>query len=749
MDGQPLGAGDWSVPGFAMIGELGSGAFGRVVLAVDANGRQVAIKYLAPQWVGDHVSVARFRAEARLLAQIDDPNVVRFYEYVEAGGAAAIVMEYVEGVSLGRMISEFGPTVPEAALLVLRGSLLGLAAAHRLGVVHRDYKPANILVQPDGTSRLTDFGVAVAGGASTGMGGTPAYMAPEQFLGMVGASADVYGATVVFFECLTGHRPYQADTGVALAAAHAGAPIPVEEVPEPLRPLIAHGMAKDPADRPMTADLFVTELEQVAGTRYGPDWADRGRIALAAAAGALIPAGALLLASGGVGAGGGSVSATAAGGTSFFSSTLGIGALSAAAIVVVAAGSYAAVRIVGSSTPKPKAAITAAPDVVTASIVASPAQVTSPDCAVNGHSTLTGTITVSGRAATVQYEWVTSNGTSTPGTATFDRPGSQTVTGSLDAGPGTYTGTLRILQPVQVSSDPATVVIECASASPHKATTPPVTTSLSISGSPVAQGGGYTINASGFQPNEKIVFSGDPDGDTTAIADSSGAASATVNVAGTAQTGTFTITGTGQNSGSTATGSVTIVPGTSTLHPALSASPGTVRTGDSITISATGFRPGETVGITFDTPDDHFSAQPTADSHGDVTVGSGTITTAAAGSYTIRAAGAASGATASTDFTVQAAQAACSPTISVSPQEVTQNAIFTISGSGFLPNTSIQMSFDPGQFNNVAPTSDSSGSFSVDVTDLAGPGTYTITASANGCAQTTTTLTVIPDVTPT
>lgn len=295
--GAGTGAGrEWTVPGYQHVQELGSGASGRVVLALhEASGRSVAIKYLAPRLLSDMRFVERFRAEARLLAGLSDPHLVQFLDYVESPEGAAIVMELVGGVSLRAILDRNPVLEPEAALVLLKGSLLGLAAAHAAGVVHRDYKPGNVLVPAEGDSKLADFGIAVPVGANPGFAGTPAYMAPEQWVrGTPSPATDVYAATVVFVECLAGAQPYRGSTLEEWSTAHRTAPVPVDAVPESLRALVNHGMAKDPAQRPASAAAFVDELESVASTAYGKGWEKRGRkrlVALVSLLAALIPRG--------------------------------------------------------------------------------------------------------------------------------------------------------------------------------------------------------------------------------------------------------------------------------------------------------------------------------------------------------------------------------------------------------------------------------------------------------------------------
>jgi eukaryotic-like serine/threonine-protein kinase len=287
---------EWKVPGYTELKRIGSGGFGDVVLARhDASGTLVAIKYLRHDLLADPEFAEMFRREATVLASLDDPNVVRLYEYVESLSGSAIVMELIGGVSLREILTYQGKTTPEAALVVLQGSLLGLGAAHRRGVVHRDYKPENVLVNGDGISKLADFGIAARSGDRPVPAGTLLYAAPEQLDGAPASPAsDIYAATATFYECLTGRPPFSGESA-DLLRQHRSEPVPVDSIPEPLRPLVAAGMAKDPVRRPTDATTFITELTTAASASYGRHWHDRGRSHLGEAAlllAALWPSGA-------------------------------------------------------------------------------------------------------------------------------------------------------------------------------------------------------------------------------------------------------------------------------------------------------------------------------------------------------------------------------------------------------------------------------------------------------------------------
>src|SRR4051794_10554904 len=333
----------WVVPGYTEERELGRGASGRVVAAVhDASGQEVAIKYLAPRLFRDQAFLDGFRAEADVLRSLDVPQVVRLFDYAEEPGAgAAIVMELVNGISLHQMITRQGSTSPESALVVLKGSLLGLASAHQLGIVHRDYKPENVLVTGAGDSKLTDFGVAVQAGKKAPAAGTPLYMAPEQWHGAPATPAtDIYAATAVFFECLTGKTPFSGRLG-QLAMQHETAAVPIGMVEEPLQQLIERGMAKDPRDRPRNAMEFVGELNWVAERAYGPDWEERGQGELGRRSAALLL---LLLGGAVVGAAGGSFTASALAAMSRRKKVVLAGAAVGVLVAIAAAGTTLALQ---------------------------------------------------------------------------------------------------------------------------------------------------------------------------------------------------------------------------------------------------------------------------------------------------------------------------------------------------------------------------------------------------------------------
>ncbi|WP_433329644.1 serine/threonine-protein kinase [Spirillospora sp. CA-294931] len=266
----------WTVPGFTHVGELGTGSGGRVVLAVDdLTQTKVAIKYLDGRLGRDSGFLDRYRAVARLMSQLEDPNIVDLYEFVETPEGTAAVMERVDGVSLRRVLAAQGPTGPLAALSMLGGTLVGLAAAHAAGVVHGGLRPSEILIDTEGNSRITDFGLAPPGGeAQAG----PAYGAPELWDGAPASIAsDLYAATIIFYECLTGRPPFTARSQSGVARAHRENPIPAEEVPGPLRELITQGLAKDPRERPASAAEFLRLVEEAAVGAYGPAWEAQGR----------------------------------------------------------------------------------------------------------------------------------------------------------------------------------------------------------------------------------------------------------------------------------------------------------------------------------------------------------------------------------------------------------------------------------------------------------------------------------------
>ncbi len=256
---------------YRTIERVGSGGMAVVLLAEDERlGRQVAIKRLHAE--SPETTAERFRREARLGASLNHPNVVAVYDIVTDDEGVLIVMEYVEGETLRDAI-ERGPLEPKRALEVLRGLAAALDHAHGEGIVHRDVKPANVLLGKDGRTKLADLGIATAveGTRLTMSGtvlGTAAYMAPEQLEGhKPGPPTDIYSLAVVAWEALAGRRAYEGRTPLAIAHRKSSDPPPYLSEVWPAAPaaaaeVLARAMGPDPAGRPATATALVDELER-------------------------------------------------------------------------------------------------------------------------------------------------------------------------------------------------------------------------------------------------------------------------------------------------------------------------------------------------------------------------------------------------------------------------------------------------------------------------------------------------------
>ena len=255
--------------------QIAVGGTGQVWRAADTVlGRAVAVKLLRPEYAGHAETLARFRGEARHAAQLAHPGIVRVYDYGLAGpeGAPFLVMELVDGPSLAAVMAR-GPLAPSWVLDMIAQVAAALAAAHAAGLVHRDIKPGNLLVAPDGTVKITDFGIAHAAGSApltrTGtLPGTPGYLAPERALGGPASPAsDLYSLGVVGWECLAGTPPF---TGtpleIASAHAHQDLPPPPAAVPARVAGLVAELTAKDQAARPPSAAAVAARAWKLRGT---------------------------------------------------------------------------------------------------------------------------------------------------------------------------------------------------------------------------------------------------------------------------------------------------------------------------------------------------------------------------------------------------------------------------------------------------------------------------------------------------
>jgi len=257
--------------------QLGQGGMGVVYRALDLElGETVAIKVLRSEYLaGNSEALERFKSEIRLARRISHRNVVRTHDLGEIGGLYYITMEYAEGKILADLIRQRGALPPAIVLSVGKQLLRALEVAHEEGIIHRDIKPDNVLVQPDGVVKVMDFGIARRMEGSDGLTranmvvGTPAYMAPEQLMGeALDARADLYSAGCVLYQCAVGRAPVELTSeGSLMRMLFAEPPAPphvqVPGFPETLSAVIMRLMARERSERPGTAGEAVGLLEAV------------------------------------------------------------------------------------------------------------------------------------------------------------------------------------------------------------------------------------------------------------------------------------------------------------------------------------------------------------------------------------------------------------------------------------------------------------------------------------------------------
>jgi eukaryotic-like serine/threonine-protein kinase len=255
--------------------KLGAGGMADVYLAEDQElGRRVAIKILNDRHANDDQFIERFRREAKNAAALNHPNIVSIYDRGNAEDTYYIAMEYLDGKTLKQLIISRGAAPVNVAIEYARQILSALRFAHRHGIVHRDIKPHNVLVDSEGRVKVTDFGIARAGTSQmteTGsIVGTAQYLSPEQARGgEVDQRSDLYSLGVVLYELLTGKTPFEGDTPVEIAMKHlSNAPKPPSklrsDIPEELDMVVLRALAKNPVDRYQSADEMEADLERVS-----------------------------------------------------------------------------------------------------------------------------------------------------------------------------------------------------------------------------------------------------------------------------------------------------------------------------------------------------------------------------------------------------------------------------------------------------------------------------------------------------
>src|SRR5919201_4949335 len=256
------------------VRRIAAGGMGEIWEADDTLlGRRVAVKVLAPELAGDRAAVRRFRREARATCKLAHPNVTRVFDFVD-GEAPFLVLELLEGQTLASRLRRGGAIPPVEAARIAAAVADGLDVAHRAWILHRDVKPSNIMLTPDGDVKVMDFGIAAAWEVHSTTGqqllATASYVAPERVAGgRASPGADVYSLGVVLYEMLTGRPPFVADSAEQIIRAHLETPPrPVRSLAPWVPPGIAAAceaaLAKDPADRPASAAALAARLRAAA-----------------------------------------------------------------------------------------------------------------------------------------------------------------------------------------------------------------------------------------------------------------------------------------------------------------------------------------------------------------------------------------------------------------------------------------------------------------------------------------------------
>lgn len=258
---------------YRIVKQIGRGGMADVYLAKDLilDGEEVAVKVLRTNYQTDPIAVARFQREARAMADLGHPHIVRITDIGEEDGQQYLAMEYVAGLDLKRYTKEHYPLSNEEAVRIMGQILLAMRLAHTRGIVHRDLKPQNILLTPDGTAKVTDFGIAVAFAETSltqtnSMLGSVHYLSPEQARGSKATvQSDIYAMGIIFYEMLTGHIPYDGDSAVTIALQHFQKPLPSviaenPSVPQALENVIIKATAKKLTNRYRSVSEMYVDL---------------------------------------------------------------------------------------------------------------------------------------------------------------------------------------------------------------------------------------------------------------------------------------------------------------------------------------------------------------------------------------------------------------------------------------------------------------------------------------------------------